>query len=201
MVKKVLAVEDDVQIANLLKLLLESPDLLLLHYTDGEEGWHAILEHRPDLIILDVMLPSINGWEIFDRVRAHEQLKTTPIIVLSVTQPDSERRRQFSNSNLNWYVSKPFDVLKLRRQIKEVLAVHRWEVRDQPIRPRPQTGSLSPIAENLLKSPEKTRPLSDPDHNGNREARRSEAPSSKAALPSSEPGKSERRPNNNKNLI
>ncbi|NJL95742.1 MAG: response regulator [Anaerolineae bacterium] len=150
MVKTILAIEDDPQIGVLLEMLLESPELRVLHYMTGSEGWQGIQEHRPNLIILDVKIPEMTGWEVFDAVRADPHLAETPIIMLSVSQAEFERKALFQQSHVNFYMTKPFEILTLRRKIKEVLAVEKWQMADTPIKPRPQTSILHPIDKNLL---------------------------------------------------
>lgn len=150
MPKIIVAIEDDPQIAELLELLLESPDLFIFKCASGREGLDCVLRTQPDLIIADVKLPEMTGWEIYDVVRANDRTKNIPIIMLSVSQMDISRSETFSRSPINFYMSKPFDLLKLRRQIRDLLDVHRWEIGDTPVQPKKDTGMLRPITDKLL---------------------------------------------------
>ncbi|MBZ0305415.1 MAG: hypothetical protein K8I82_05045, partial [Anaerolineae bacterium] len=80
----------------------------------------------------------------------NDRTKNIPIIMLSVSQMDISRSETFSHSPINFYMSKPFDLLKLRRQIRDLLDVHRWEIGDTPVQPKKDTGMLRPITDKLL---------------------------------------------------
>lgn len=125
--KTIVVIEDEPSIVDLLTFILETPQLELKLCRTGDEGLATVVGTRPDLILLDVMLPGVNGWEIYDYVRSDERLKNTPIIVLSVTQPENtERRRAFQGSKIDFYMNKPFDMHALRRQIEEMLKINLW---------------------------------------------------------------------------
>lgn len=150
MPKRVLAIEDDPQIAELLNLLLQSPEIEVIQRTNGREGLEAALQEKPDMILLDVMIPELSGWEVYDAVRKNDDTKSVPIIVISVAQPEAERRHVFAASKIDFYYSKPFDVLTLRRTIRDILGnVESWGVGDSPPPPRPNTSKLRPITEKL----------------------------------------------------
>ena len=154
MPKRIVAIEDDPQIAELLELLLESPDLTIIKCANGREGLDCVLKSRPDLIITDVKLPELTGWEVFDAVRSNPNTRNTPIIMLSVAQLDFERSESFTRSTKDFYMSKPFDLLKLRRQIRDLLDIERWELGETPVKPKKDTGMLHPINEKLFQEHE-----------------------------------------------
>jgi DNA-binding response OmpR family regulator len=147
--KTILAIEDDPNIAELLEVLLGSDELHIINIQNGQEALAAVVQHKPDLVLLDIMLPNMNGWEIFDQIRAHEAVKSVPIVVLTVTQNPSERRDEFTNSKLNFFMSKPFDVLTLRKKINEVLQVSQWRVGGNFPKSRSRTEPLRPIGDKL----------------------------------------------------
>lgn len=118
---KVVSVEDDQEIAELLGLVLQSPQIDLFSADSGLDGLTLIREVKPDLVMLDVMIPGMNGWDVYDAIRADDDLKTTPIIMLSVTREGAERRRAFAGSDIDVYITKPFDTLRLRREIGRLL--------------------------------------------------------------------------------
>jgi DNA-binding response OmpR family regulator len=128
MSKTVLAIEDDPQIAELIKMLLAAEEVAVFHYSDGAEGYAGILQHKPDLVLLDIMVPGMSGWEIHYRVRQDEQTREIPIIILSVSQPSFEQRIAFKNSKVDFYITKPFEILELRQKINEVLQVKHWRL-------------------------------------------------------------------------
>lgn len=156
MPKRILALEDDPQIAELIDLLLDSPDIQVSQHTSGKEGWEAIQQNPPDLVLLDVKLPEMTGWEVFDALRAHETLKELPVIMLSVSQPEYERRQHFSQSKVNFYMAKPFDLLKLRRLIRNILQMEAWYPGGDPQTEVVKTNDMkNAISEFLKVNPDK----------------------------------------------
>lgn len=159
MPKTIVAIEDDPQIAELLELLLESPDLTIKNYNSGREGLDAIRAQPPGLVLLDVKVPEMTGWEVLDALRAEDATQNIPVIMLSVSEPEPDRRPMFTRSQLNFYMHKPFDLLQLRRKIREILEISSWIVGESPTPPvKPGTAELHPIGDKLMedqpKSPE-----------------------------------------------
>ena len=157
MAKTVIAIEDDPQIAELIRLLLASDDVELMHYSDGPRGLEGVLELQPDLVLLDIMVPGLNGWEVFDRIRASESVRHVPIIVLSVTPQSFERRVGFSQSAVDFYMSKPFDILALRERIDTLLKVTSWHVGNQMPVPRRTKAPIKPITTRLIRQTQRMR--------------------------------------------
>lgn len=122
MVCKVVSVEDEPEITELLGVVLQNPEIDLHTADNAQDGLDIIRRIKPDLIMLDVMMPGdMNGWDIFDTIRADPALQQTPIIMLSVMREQPERRQEFRNSPINLYLNKPFDTVRLRREIERML--------------------------------------------------------------------------------
>ena len=157
MSKTVIAIEDDPQIAELIRLLLASDDVVVMHYGDGPRGLAGVLELKPDLVLLDIMVPGINGWEVYDHIRASDAVKEVPIIILSVTPQTFERRINFTQSTIDFYMSKPFDILSLRALIDELLEVTNWHVGNEMPVPRMTKPPLKPITSRLITQTQRMR--------------------------------------------
>ncbi|MCZ7541334.1 MAG: response regulator [Anaerolineae bacterium] len=117
----VVMVDDHREISQLLGIVLRHPALDLHTAEDGFEGLRLIRQVQPDLVMLDVMMPGMSGWEVYDAVRADPALGETPIIILTVVPEQAERRYRFTDSARDLYVTKPFDTLTLRRDIERML--------------------------------------------------------------------------------
>lgn len=156
MSKRIIAIEDDAQIAELIALLLQSEEVKIEHYSEGPSGLAAVLENPPDLVLLDIMIPLMNGWDVHQKIREHEPTRQLPIIILSVTQQPFERRVDFVRSGRDFYISKPFDILALRMKVKELLNVSGFQVKDEMPAPVHKTDASRPlsIASKLLDSDE-----------------------------------------------
>jgi DNA-binding response OmpR family regulator len=124
--KTVVSIEDDPAIAELLKFVLAAPQLRVTQCRDGVEGLAAVCRVQPHLVVMDVMLPLMNGWQVYDAIRADEVVKNTPVLMLSVTRQELERQRAFRASAIDFYMNKPFDPRTLRRLVEEILGIPIW---------------------------------------------------------------------------
>lgn len=133
---RLVAVEDEIEIAELLRLVLACPQVELYTAATGREGLHLIEDVRPDLAILDVMLPGdLDGWDVFDALRADPAFEALPIIVLTVLRQQPERRELFRDAAHNLFLAKPFDTLVLRGHIERMLGhPHLWRTPSAPLR-------------------------------------------------------------------
>ena len=106
---RVLIVEDSEDIRTLLEELLEAEGYNLTFATNGEEGLETAQRVRPDIILMDLSLPGMDGWETVYRLRQLADFKTTPIIALTAhaTRKDEERAL---TAGCTGYISKPFDM-------------------------------------------------------------------------------------------
>lgn len=123
----IVTIEDDPSIGDLLSFVLLSPLLNVTYCSDGIEGLEAVTSIHPDLVIMDVMLPLMSGWQVYDAIRANEILKNTKILILSVTRQEFERQRLFRGSSIDFYMTKPFDPRTLRRTVEEILGLQIWK--------------------------------------------------------------------------
>jgi DNA-binding response OmpR family regulator len=80
---RVLFIEDDAAVADMYRLKLELDGYTVTTAADGEEGLRLAKENRPDIIFLDIRLPHMDGFAVLESLRADEQLKNTPVIILS----------------------------------------------------------------------------------------------------------------------
>lgn len=116
---KVLIVEDEVAIVTLLRYNLEKEGFGVISTGDGEEAVHMIKEHRPDIVVLDWMLPGMTGVEVCKHVRWNQDIKNTPIIMLSARGEEGDRIRGL-DSGADDYMVKPFSPPELIARIQAV---------------------------------------------------------------------------------
>jgi DNA-binding response OmpR family regulator len=117
-VVRVLAVDDDPIILRLLELNLQLEGHEVVTAADGREGLDAVREHRPDVVLLDVMMPHLDGFQVCAAVRSDDdpELAATPIIILSAKaqQADVDEGLRVGATS---YVTKPFDPVELVRLV------------------------------------------------------------------------------------
>jgi two-component system phosphate regulon response regulator PhoB len=120
MTAKVLVVEDEPALAEMLRYNLEAEGFRVLHAGTGEEAEMLVAEERPDLVVLDWMLPSVSGIELCRRMRMRPETKTVPIVMLTARGEESDRVRGLS-TGADDYVVKPFSLPELMARIKAIL--------------------------------------------------------------------------------
>lgn len=116
----VLLVEDNPSIYKLIIYKLESSEYRVEHRDNGVEGLEAVKELKPDLMILDVMLPGKNGFELLQQVREDPEVSGTRVIMLTTKSREEDLELGF-DLEVDDYMSKPFKPAELLMRIQKVL--------------------------------------------------------------------------------
>ena len=117
---KVLVVEDEAPLAEMLRYNLKAEGFSVVHAETGEEALMLLDEERPDLVVLDWMLPGVSGIELCRRLRSKSDTCSVPIIMLTARGEESDRIRGLS-TGADDYVTKPFSLPELMARIKAIL--------------------------------------------------------------------------------
>lgn len=120
MTARVMVIEDEEALCALLEYNLGKEGYRVSLQTDGDEALYAIADEKPDLILLDWMLPNVSGIEICRQVRARADLKDTPIIMLTARGEEDDRIRGLE-TGADDYLTKPFSMSELTARIRAVL--------------------------------------------------------------------------------
>ena len=116
--KKILLIDDDEALQQLLGEFLQESDYHMLAASNGLEGLRCAYQEHPDLVLLDVMLPGMDGWEVCARLR---EMSDIPIIMLTAKTTEADKLRGF-RLGVDDYVTKPFSFAELEARIEAVLA-------------------------------------------------------------------------------
>ena len=117
---RVMVVEDEESLCALLEYNLTKEGYKVSLVTDGEDAIYAIVDERPDLIVLDWMLPHVSGIEICRQIRARNEVKDTPVIMLTARGEEDDRIRGLE-TGADDYLTKPFSMTELMARIRAVL--------------------------------------------------------------------------------
>ncbi|MBR2152005.1 MAG: response regulator transcription factor [Clostridia bacterium] len=117
MAQKILVVDDDLNISDLLRMYLEKSGYEVVIANDGRQALECFAQHSPDLVLLDVMLPKLDGWQVCREIR---QNSDTPIIMLTAKGEAFDKVFGF-DLGADDYVVKPFDAKELVARVKAVL--------------------------------------------------------------------------------
>lgn len=118
--QRILLVDDDHEIVRVLRAYLEQANFLVLTAFDGETALHTIRHDRPDLVVLDLMLPDRDGWEITRQLRADEAWAGLPIIMLTARVEDTDKIIGLE-LGADDYITKPFNAREVVARIRTVL--------------------------------------------------------------------------------
>jgi DNA-binding response OmpR family regulator len=120
MKKKILIVDDEPQINRMLNIRMQANGYDTLSAFDGEQALEEARVNHPDLIILDVMMPKMDGFEVCRRLKQDTALKDIPVVMLSV-KVDEGARDWAAVSGADDYLAKPFEAAELLEKIKKLL--------------------------------------------------------------------------------
>ncbi|MBN1445070.1 MAG: response regulator [Candidatus Omnitrophica bacterium] len=119
--KKILIMEDEPDALMMLSMALKSAGYVVFGAPDGEEGLKIFREEKPDLVILDVMMPRMDGWEVLQRIKAGLKSKRVPVIMLTGKSEDADKVKGY-DFGADFYVTKPYNIQKLLPIIRDFIA-------------------------------------------------------------------------------
>lgn len=117
MERRILMIDDDEEFTNLARTWITNAGYEFYNAGDGTEGIRRFFNYRPDLVLLDINMPKMDGWEVCRRIR---DMSDTPILMTTVNGKKSDRLRGFG-LGIDDYLTKPFDFPELVARIKAVL--------------------------------------------------------------------------------
>jgi len=118
---KILIIDDEQKLLDLLRLSLEMENYKVITARDGEEGLAKIKEHDPDLIICDIIMPKVDGYEVLRQVKQGDK-KWVPFIMLSAVT-DFKKIEQAYEGDIDFYLTKPVEPVILLKNIKTLLSL------------------------------------------------------------------------------
>jgi len=120
-VRTVLVADDDDDILELVSFRLERAGYKVITARDGQQALAAAQEHRPDLAVLDVMMPGLNGYEVTKQLRSGEATRDIPVILLTARVQEADVNRGFE-AGADDYLRKPFSPQELRSRVQAIIA-------------------------------------------------------------------------------
>ena len=120
MIKKIVLAEDEPQIARLVEFKLKKEGYQVVSKGNGEEALAAIKAEKPDLILLDVMMPVMDGYEVLRRVKEDENLKNIPVVMLTAKAQERDVVKGI-DLGAEDYITKPFHPAELLARVKKIL--------------------------------------------------------------------------------
>ncbi len=119
--KKVVCIEDELEMIELVKLILGRNKFDVVGAVGGQEGLDRIAETKPDLVLLDLMMPEMDGWEVYQKMKASENMRDIPVIVVTAKAQSIDRVLGLHIARVNDYITKPFGPQELLDSVERVL--------------------------------------------------------------------------------
>jgi two-component system alkaline phosphatase synthesis response regulator PhoP len=122
MARKILTCDDEKHIVRLIQVNLERQGYEVITAYNGAECLERVAEDRPDLIVLDVMMPEMSGFEVLDKLKSNPDTATIPVIMLTARAQDSDVLRGWQ-SGVECYLTKPFNPMELIAFVKRIFSM------------------------------------------------------------------------------
>jgi DNA-binding response OmpR family regulator len=120
--RRVLYIEDEQEMIDLVRLILGRKGIEVIGATGGREGLDAVRKELPDLVLLDLMMPDMDGWEVYQQMKAGEPTRDIPVIVVTAKAQSIDKVLGLHIAKVDDYISKPFSPHELADSVERVLS-------------------------------------------------------------------------------
>ncbi len=119
--KSILCIEDEPEMIDLIRLILGRRGFEVQGANGGTEGLKKIRANKPDLVLLDLMMPDMDGWEVYQQIKAEESTRDIPVIVVTAKAQSIDKVLGLHIAKVDDYIAKPFSPQELLNSVEKVL--------------------------------------------------------------------------------
>ena len=119
--KRVVCIEDEPEMIDLVRLILGRKGFEVIGANGGVEGLEAVRREKPDLVLLDLMMPDMDGWEVYQQIKADETLRHIPVVVVTAKAQSIDKVLGLHIAKVDDYITKPFGPQELLESIAKIL--------------------------------------------------------------------------------
>jgi two-component system, OmpR family, response regulator VicR len=119
--KLILCIEDEEEMIDLIRLILTRRGFDVRGANGGKEGLELVRKDHPDLVLLDLMMPEMDGWEVYQQMKADESTKDIPVIVVTAKAQSIDKVLGLHIAKVDDYIAKPFSPQELLNSVDNVL--------------------------------------------------------------------------------
>lgn len=119
--KRVVCIEDEQEMIDLVRLILGRKGFQVIGANGGVEGLEIVRKEHPDLILLDLMMPDMDGWEVYQQIKADEELKEIPVVVVTAKAQSIDKVLGLHIAKVDDYITKPFGPQELLESVEKIL--------------------------------------------------------------------------------
>ncbi|RPH62433.1 MAG: response regulator [Chloroflexi bacterium] len=120
--RRILCIEDDSEMTDLIRLILARKGYEISVASGGQVGIRKIREEKPDMVLLDLMMPDMDGWEVYQQMKADEKTKEIPVIVVTAKAQSIDKVLGLHIAKVDDYIAKPFSPKELIESVERVFA-------------------------------------------------------------------------------
>ena len=120
-IKKILCIEDEPEMIDLIRLILSRRGFEIIGANGGKEGLEIIHKEHPDLVLLDLMMPEMDGWEVYQQMKSDEITNGIPVIVVTAKAQSIDKVLGLHIAKVDDYITKPFSPQELLTSVDNVL--------------------------------------------------------------------------------
>ena len=119
--RRILCIEDEAEMIELTRLVLEREGFEVIGAVGGAKGLESLKAQKPDLVLLDLMMPDMDGWEVYRQMKADKELADIPVIVVTARAQSIDKVLGLQVAKVSDYITKPFGPKELIESIRRVL--------------------------------------------------------------------------------
>ena len=119
--KRILCIEDEPEMIDLIRLILGRRGFEVTGASGGKAGLDAVRAERPDLVLLDLMMPDMDGWEVYQQMKADESTRRIPVIVVTAKAQSIDKVLGLHIAKVDDYIAKPFSPQELLSSVEKTL--------------------------------------------------------------------------------
>jgi len=119
--KHILCIEDEPEMIDLIRLILGRRGFEVSGAAGGTAGLKAVREQLPDLVLLDLMMPDMDGWEVYQQMKAEEATRNIPVIVVTAKAQSIDKVLGLHIAKVDDYIAKPFSPQELMNSVEKIL--------------------------------------------------------------------------------
>ncbi|MDZ4764918.1 MAG: response regulator [Chloroflexota bacterium] len=118
---RIVSIEDESDMIELIRLILVRRGYIVVSANGGREGLRVVAAIKPDLVLLDLMMPDMDGWEVYARLKDNDATKSIPVIIVTARAQYKERLIAIHETGVDDYIIKPFGPAQLVEMVERIL--------------------------------------------------------------------------------
>ena len=129
--KRLVYIEDEQEMIDLVRLILSRRGVEVIGANGGREGLDAVRKHLPQLVLLDLMMPDMDGWDVYQQMKAEEVTRDIPVIIITAKAQSIDKVLGLHIAKVDDYIAKPFSPNELVESVERVLAQHKEQTQSE----------------------------------------------------------------------